>query len=365
MIPIKNVKYVIIDDGLFWSEDDVLLIPNKESEQRGIVYYSEKEKQEKPVHAIAFSAYDGFAIKDIFWIYLKIPSILISSENRFPELIKKRCNSLQIQDYVPGISDKCSWINEFGKQHNINEIMYFGNNQEVISKFPFAAVVTTKLESDPKRNIFAFRPPFAIRQFVNKLAEQEIEIKDHLSNKFGALINFSSQNESEVKSEVESEVKNVLVLDIDGTITDPRMIVAEDGCSWKRMSVEDLHAIRDWNRMGNVTYLLTGDSSTLPFKLAKITETPVDNTIIKAGNKKAQLLQEICRKNNYLAQNVTYAGDDIVDRAVMEWLHSKGGKIACPDNSMPQIKEISGIHKLKNYGGYGAIKELIDSISRE
>ena len=177
-----------------------------------------------------------------------------------------------------------------------------------------------------------------------------------LSNKYGLLLNNTQILNNEANHPY------VLVLDIDGTITDPRMIVSEDGVSWKRMSNTDIKAIYNWNQMGNITYFMTGDQSSIPFIIAKNTDTPIENIMLKTGDKKAQMLAEICIREKYSPKKVIYAGDDIIDCAVMKWLHSQGGQIACPANSMPQIKAIPGVLKLKSFGGYGAIKELIDSI---
>ena len=49
----------------------------------------------------------------------------------------------------------------------------------------------------------------------------------------------------------------ILILDIDGTFTDARMIVAENGSNWRRTSHGDIEAVRKWNRSGKMTLFLT------------------------------------------------------------------------------------------------------------
>ena len=49
---------------------------------------------------------------------------------------------------------------------------------------------------------------------------------------------------------------------------------------------------------------------------------------------------------------ILYDGENIYDLGVMEWISSKGGWIACPMNSISNVKEIPGVKLLKHTVGY-------------
>ena len=74
----------------------------------------------------------------------------------------------------------------------------------------------------------------------------------------------------------------ILILDIDRTFTDARMIVAENGSNWRRTSHGDIEAVRKWNRSGKMTLFMTGGENKLMSKIANSTETPLDNLYLNS-----------------------------------------------------------------------------------
>lgn len=403
-----NIKYLIIDDGILWRPEDVLTLPSKPSfsldsyaeegknstsKQEDAVYFCGNELPQKPVSTIAFSTYDGFALKNIFLGVLGIPSILISEKNEFPSIIQKRCGVLKIQDYVPNLTDKCTWICNFCKQRNCSpgELLYFGNDLNLTQNFSFATTVSPLLKPDPDKHILSFKPPHVIRQFANQFTEYLPEVQSyysqtlHLKNDsfIGASFGNNSQNISQndaldssstgfplIKQQSPSFQKQslretrILVCDIDGTCTDGRMIVDENSCHWKRISLRDQQAILNWNLQNHQTFFITGEEGTIPSQLAQATETPSDHLFLKAGDQKAKILQGLCQCFHFNPQEMTYIGDDMNDLGVMKWLVSQDGQIACPSSAMPQIKAIPGVYVLQTPGGFGAVHELIQILNK-
>jgi 3-deoxy-D-manno-octulosonate 8-phosphate phosphatase KdsC-like HAD superfamily phosphatase len=59
-----------------------------------------------------------------------------------------------------------------------------------------------------------------------------------------------------------------LICDIDGTCPDGFKIYGENGHQWKRFSLKDIQALKIWNESGNLSFFITGESSSINIKLA-------------------------------------------------------------------------------------------------
>ena len=73
---------------------------------------------------------------------------------------------------------------------------------------------------------------------------------------------------------------------------------------------------------------------------------------------KLNFVTEICKKEGVELNEVSYIGDDINCKELLESV----GLAACPSNSLKHIKSIPGIIKLDKSGGNGAVREFADFI---
>ena len=53
----------------------------------------------------------------------------------------------------------------------------------------------------------------------------------------------------------------LIVLDVDGCLSDGKLIYSNDGCESKNFNVKDGLGISTWNRIGNQTVIITGRKS--------------------------------------------------------------------------------------------------------
>ena len=147
----------------------------------------------------------------------------------------------------------------------------------------------------------------------------------------------------------------LLVMDVDGTLTDGKIYMGENGELIKVFNVKDGFAIHDLLPMHNILpVIITGRISRIVENRAK--ELGVLN-IYQGINDKLGLLKKITQDKNISMKNIAYIGDDINDLECMKLCGIKG----CPADAAVEIKAISDFVSNKN-GGDGAVREFIETI---
>lgn len=149
-----------------------------------------------------------------------------------------------------------------------------------------------------------------------------------------------------------------LVMDVDGTLTDGKIYMGDNGEVMKAFSIKDGCGIHDiLIPSGIVPIILTGRKSTI-----------VENRCSEIGIKDIyQGVLNKVKKLNTLVQDfstVAYIGDDINDFSAMEYIKDRGGIIGCPADAVQKVKDIADYVSTKN-GGDGAVREFIEWLIME
>lgn len=158
-----------------------------------------------------------------------------------------------------------------------------------------------------------------------------------------------------MKLSAESKARRVkaIILDVDGVLTDGGLIYTMDGES-KVFNVRDGHGIVMARLAGLRTALLTGRSSEVVAR--RSAELKVD--ALRDGiTRKGEALTELCRVLEVKPEQVCYAGDDLVDLAVM---HRVGFPATVAD-AVPEVRAAAAWVSTAR-GGQGAVRELIEFI---
>lgn len=146
----------------------------------------------------------------------------------------------------------------------------------------------------------------------------------------------------------------LLILDVDGVLTDGRIIVDDLGNETKNFDVRDGHGLRLLMRYGIDVVLLTGRKSKVVEYRAK--ELEIKEVYQNAKNK-VKVLEDILRKRKINGDNVAYVGDDIVDVPVFLKV---GFSVAVAD-AVNYAREAADYITEKR-GGRGAIREICEMI---
>ena len=144
----------------------------------------------------------------------------------------------------------------------------------------------------------------------------------------------------------------LIVLDVDGTMTDGKIGYTQNGDEIKSFCVKDGLAISSWIRLGKSVAIITGRKSKIVDRRAK--ELGIKYFYQGVHNKK-EVLEEILDRLNLTMDRVASIGDDLNDYNLL-----KASKLSfVPNNASSYIKEIASIILSKN-GGDGAVREMIE-----
>lgn len=147
----------------------------------------------------------------------------------------------------------------------------------------------------------------------------------------------------------------LLVMDVDGTLTDGKINMGPNGEVFKSFDIKDGYAINEMlPAHGIVPAIITGRTSSIVENRAR--ELHVDE-LYQGKHDKLDTLRELMKKHECSPANVAYIGDDILDLECM----SECGLVACPQDACRQVKEIAHFVCSSN-GGNGAVREFIEYI---
>ncbi len=146
----------------------------------------------------------------------------------------------------------------------------------------------------------------------------------------------------------------LLVLDVDGCMSNGKIIYNSKGEEIKSFDVKDGLAIVSWIRLGGKVAIITGRVS----KVVKNRSKELGITHLYQGIKnKESKLKEILRIENIKSKEIAVIGDDLNDYKMLKL----AGFSFAPKDAVKEIKDIADVTLSKN-GGDGAIREMIEII---
>ncbi len=158
------------------------------------------------------------------------------------------------------------------------------------------------------------------------------------------------RSEAEVKERA-ARIK-LLILDVDGVLTDGGLILHADGQESKVFHVHDGHGIRLVQRAGIEVALLTGRSSQVVADRAKNLGIEL---VVQGSRNKLIDYEKILQQRRLDDQNVAYIADDLVDVPV---LRRAGLAVAVADSTV-HIRDYCHACTIRK-GGNGAVREVCD-----
>lgn len=146
----------------------------------------------------------------------------------------------------------------------------------------------------------------------------------------------------------------LLVMDVDGVLTDGGIFYFEDDLEGKQFHVRDGSAMYIARLVGVRTAVITARSS--PAVERRFTELPVDHVRQGARQKLAACL-EIQETEGIANEAVAYVGDDLIDLPMMEHV---GLGIAVADANPQLCERVDWV--TEKGGGRGAVREVVDDL---
>ncbi len=158
------------------------------------------------------------------------------------------------------------------------------------------------------------------------------------------------RSEAQVK-ELAARIK-LLILDVDGVLTDGGLIWLADGQEGKIFHVHDGHGIRLVQRAGIEVALLTGRSSQVVAHRARDLGIEL---IVQGSRDKVTDYEEMLRQRQLDDLDVAYVGDDLVDVPVFK----RVGLAVAVGGSAAYVNSHCDATTI-NQGGHGAVREVCD-----
>ena len=146
----------------------------------------------------------------------------------------------------------------------------------------------------------------------------------------------------------------VLVLDVDGVLTDGRIIYGNYGDEIKNFDVNDGLGLLLMKRAGVKRVILTAKASKVVTKRAK--ELKIDK-VYHNFHYKIEALKKILKTFKVTNDQVCFVGDEVIDIPVLKRI----GLAVCPPNAMEEVKSFVHLTTEKP-GGRGAVREVCDFI---
>ena len=149
------------------------------------------------------------------------------------------------------------------------------------------------------------------------------------------------------------QVLRLLILDVDGTLTDGRIAIDENGNHLKHFSVKDGISIRSLKNenlgVGIISHstreaAIRSRAKTLQATHCYVGEAP-----------KEEILHAWCEESHISPKEVGVIGDDVNDLPLFDYC----GHSACPSDASNEIKARADI-VLAYPGGKGCVREWID-----
>ncbi len=153
---------------------------------------------------------------------------------------------------------------------------------------------------------------------------------------------------------MEERLKKIklLLLDVDGILTDGRIIFDSNGIETKAFDVKDGHGLKLIQRAGIQVGIITGRQS--PVTRIRAEELGID-LLYQGAKEKIVPYQEILRTFELSDGEVAYMGDDLVDLPILQ----RVGFAATVPTAVEDIKPY--VHYVTTTSaGRGAVREVCD-----
>jgi YrbI family 3-deoxy-D-manno-octulosonate 8-phosphate phosphatase len=146
----------------------------------------------------------------------------------------------------------------------------------------------------------------------------------------------------------------LILADVDGVLTDGRVIVNNQGIETKQFHIRDGMGIKLWQKAGYRFGMVSSRSS----QIVKMRAAELEIAIVRQGSAdKLATTQEILAEVRLAPQQACYIGDDLLDLPVVR---AVGLGVAVADACL-ELREAAA-YVTKAAGGAGAVREVVELI---
>ncbi len=146
----------------------------------------------------------------------------------------------------------------------------------------------------------------------------------------------------------------LIIMDVDGVLTDGRIILDDNGVEYKFFDVKDGHIFHIVRNLGFKVALVSG-------RYSKVTEIRAEqlgvNDLYQNQHVKIEAFNTLKNKYGLADKNIAYIGDDLIDIPPM----ILAGFSACPKDADEEVKKVAD-YISPYFGGRGAVRNIVEEI---
>ena len=145
----------------------------------------------------------------------------------------------------------------------------------------------------------------------------------------------------------------LLVLDVDGTLTDGKIYYTSSGEEIKAFDIKDGLGIKEIATANGIQCaVITGRKS--PMVERRCLDLGI-NHLYQGVSDKVECLKSLADKEGIELKEIAYMGDDVNDLMAMEMC----GVVGCPSDAVEKVKSAADYISCKK-GGDGAVRDFIE-----
>ncbi len=145
----------------------------------------------------------------------------------------------------------------------------------------------------------------------------------------------------------------LLILDVDGVLTDGRIIYDNFGDEFKCFNVQDGFGMYLVYKAGIRSVIITAKKS----RVVKRRAAEMRVAAVYSGHQKLEIYQKVIRKFRVKDEEVCFVGDDLLDLPIIK----RVGLAIAPPNAVGDVKN-SSHYITQKHGGKGAVREVTEII---
>ncbi|MEA1983024.1 MAG: HAD hydrolase family protein [Campylobacterota bacterium] len=149
----------------------------------------------------------------------------------------------------------------------------------------------------------------------------------------------------------------LLILDVDGCLSDGKLLYDSNGAESKNFNVKDGLGITTWIKIGGEVAIITGRKSEIVKRRAE--ELGIKH-LFQGIRDKDRVLKELVESLGLEFSELGAIGDDLNDYNMLSLV----GRSFTPANGAKELKVLVDT-TLKSNGGDGAVREMIDTLVDE
>ena len=161
-----------------------------------------------------------------------------------------------------------------------------------------------------------------------------------------------------MSSDVAARARKIrlLAMDVDGVLTDGRMVLSDGGAELKMFHTHDGIGLALAHRAGLRTAMVTGETSLI----AKARGTKLGvGTVVLGARRKGDVVDALLAEYGLSADALAYIGDDLLDLPALQ----RAGLAVAVADAVADVRAVAHV-VTKARGGHGAVRECVELVLR-